>query len=62
MLVGLEQISSQSRMVGISLETPAPTQNVARDATWTNTSAHLGAGRSSWDDEKTSLTRLVGDP
>lgn len=63
MLVGLEQISSQSRVVGwcISLETPAPTQNVAEDVTRTNTSAsHLGTGRS-WDDDKTSLTYLVDD-
>lgn len=64
MLVGLEQISSQSRVVGscVSLESPAPTQNVSKDATWTNTSAsHPGTGRSAWDDEQTSLSRLVDD-
>lgn len=63
MLVGLEQIS-QSRVVGgcISLETPAPTHNLAKDVTWTNTSSsHLGTSRSVWDDEKTSLALLVDD-
>lgn len=61
-LVGLMQISFQSRVVGqcISLETPALTHNATEDVRWRNTSASFhGTGRSARDDDKTSVTQLA---
>lgn len=63
-LLGLEQISFQSRVMGwcVSLEIPALTRNVAKGVIWMNTSASPhGTNRSAWDDEETSLTHLVND-
>lgn len=59
---GADLLPEQSGRMMHLFGNPSSNTEHSKDVTWTNTSSsHPGAGRSAWDDEKTSLARLVDE-